>query len=52
MGNSEVLGPGTVAAAGRRREVQVQEQKGRKARQAMLLQVRGRTGTSSNEGLA
>ena len=37
MGRLKVLGNGTVAAAGVRREAQVQEQKWRRARQAMLL---------------
>jgi hypothetical protein len=36
----EVLGPGTAAAAGRRRWAQVQEQRWRKDKQAMLLSER------------
>ena len=35
-----MLGPGTVAAAGRRIRAQVQEQRWRKDRQAMLLSER------------
>ena len=40
LGRLEVLGPGTAAAAGRRRWAQVQEQRWRKDRQAMLLSER------------
>ena len=40
LGRLEVIGPGTAAAAGRRREAQVQEQRWRRARQAMLLSIR------------
>ena len=40
LGRLEVLGPGTAAAAGRRRWGQVQEQRWRKDRQAMLLSER------------
>ena len=40
MGRLEVLGSGTAAAAGRRRLAQVQEQRGGKDRQAMLLSER------------
>jgi hypothetical protein len=36
----EVLGPSTAAAAGRRRWAQVQEERWRKDRQAMLLSKR------------
>ena len=35
-----LLSPGTAAAAGRRQEATLQEQKGRRARQAMLLNER------------
>ena len=40
LGRLDVIGPGTVAAAGRRREATAQEQKWRGARQAMLLSQR------------
>ena len=40
LGRLEVLGPGTAAAAGRIRWAQVQEQRWRKDRQAMLLNER------------
>ena len=40
LGRLEVLGPGTAAAAGRRRWAQVQEQRWRRDRQAMLLSER------------
>jgi hypothetical protein len=40
LGRLEVLGPGTAAAAWRRQGAQVQEQRWRKDRQAMLLSER------------
>ena len=40
LGRLEVIGPGTAAAAGRRREATAQEEKWRRARQAMLLSER------------
>jgi hypothetical protein len=40
LGRLEVLGPGTAAAAGRRRWAQVQDQRWRKDHQAMLLSER------------
>ena len=40
LGRLEVLGPGTAAAAGRRRWAQVQEQRWRRDRHAMLLRER------------
>ena len=40
LGRLEVLGPGTAAAAGRRRWAQVQEQRWRRNRQAMPLSER------------
>ena len=40
LGRLEVLGPGTASAAGRRRWAQVQEQRWRRDRQAMLLSER------------
>ena len=40
LGRLEVLGPGTAAVAGRRRWAQVQEQRWKKDRQAMLLSER------------
>ena len=42
LGRLELIGPGTAAAAGRRREAQVQEQRWRRARPAMLLSERQR----------
>ena len=40
LGRLKVLGPGTAAAAGRRKWAQVQEQRWRRDRQAMLLSER------------